>query len=137
MKDAFKILGVLLLAGLFIAGAGVAFRYMSAAATVASAPARVLDRTMATDNIIASYEFFHDAHNNVVARLGQIREHKRLLAEETDRVEQSRLRLELAAMKTACRDLAAKYNANSVKTNKSIFKGREAPEMIELTICEG
>jgi hypothetical protein len=102
-----------------------------------SAPSRVLNRTMQTDNIIQSYEWFHDTHNSFMARVAQIKSHQRamkLAGDDADR--QDRYRIEVEAMRQSCRDMAARYNANSTKINKSIFKGRTAPARLNLSECE-
>lgn len=103
---------------------------------ILSAPGRVVSRTLDTDNIIARYEFFHDANNQVKARTGQIASHKKIIADNADASEKTRLRIELAAIQQSCRDLVARYNANATKVNHAIFKGREAPDNINPSTCE-
>lgn len=122
--------------GAVLIGLGVAFSWMNSAAKVATAPARVISKTLETDNIISNYEFFHDAWNSIQARVNQKNSHKGFLALENDPAEKTRLRIELAAIQQSCRDLVAKYNANATKTNRSIFMGREAPAAIDPSSCE-
>lgn len=104
--------------------------------TVATAPGRVVGKTLETDNIIASYEWFYDTSAQFDARLGQIRSHTSLVKAEDNPAERSRLNIELAAMRQSCRDMAAKYNANSEKANKALFKSRGLPPTLQLSDCE-
>jgi len=96
----------------------------------------VMDRTFNADNVIAKYEWFHDAHGQYQSRVNQITATKRMFADEKDTAERSRLRIELAAQQQSCRDLVTRYNANSTKTNVSIFQGREAPSSLNIQTCE-
>lgn len=104
--------------------------------SVATAPGRVVSKTLETDNILASYEWFYDANAQYDSRRGQIRAHAGLIAAEQDAKERSRLNVELSAMRQSCRDLATKYNANSEKANKSLFKSRGLPEFLPINACE-
>lgn len=133
-------LGALMRWGLFILVTG-SLLYMAAHAlgvfgAVVTAPGRVVNRTFGTDNIIASYEWFYDVNAQYEARRGQIAGHEKLIAPEQDKQERSRLNIELAAMRQSCRDLATKYNANSEKANKSLFKSRNLPESLSINNCE-
>lgn len=121
------VLGLLLFGALHIAGV---------LGTAASAPGRVVNKTLGTDNIISSYEWFYDTNAQFDARRGQIKAHAALAKTEEDAKERSRLNIELGAMRQSCRDLATKYNANSEKANKSIFKSRGLPETLQLNECE-
>ena len=104
--------------------------------SVATAPGRVINKTMETNNIISNYEWYHDTHAAYRARLAQVQQFKTIFNTETDAKEKSRLRIELAAMQQSCRDLVTKYNANSTKTNRVIFRGKEAPESLPENSCE-
>lgn len=103
---------------------------------VATAPSRVINETMNTNNIINNYEWFHDAHATYRARLSQIAQFKSFLNENVDQAEKARLRIDLAGIQQSCRDISAKYNANATKSNRSIFMGREAPERLVESACE-
>ena len=102
--------------------------------SVATAPSRVINKTLQTDNIINNYEWFHDAYGQYRARVSQIEQHKRFMSEAEDS-EKSRLRIELAAIQQSCRELSAQYNANATKSNRSIFMGQEAPESLSEQQC--
>lgn len=117
-------------AGLALLG-GVGFIF-----NLASQPARIVAKTFDADNVIHNYEWYHDANNQVVARLGQIRAHKGIIADNTDASEKTRLRIELAAIQQSCRDLVGRYNANATKINRNIFMGRSAPESFNPSTCE-
>lgn len=104
--------------------------------SVATAPGRVVSKTMQTDNIIDSYEAFFAKKAQYDARVSQISTHKTLLSEDVDPAEASRLRIELAAMRASCRDLANGYNADVGKVNKGLFRDSKLPEALEVSACE-
>jgi hypothetical protein len=107
---------------------------------VATQPLRtaggVINRTFDADNVIAKYEWFHDAHGQYLARVNQIVSTRQMYTEEKDVAERSRLRIELSAQRQSCRDIVTRYNANATKTNVSIFQGREAPSSLNIQTCE-
>jgi hypothetical protein len=107
---------------------------------VATQPLRtaggVINRTFDADNVIAKYEWFHDAHGQYQARVNQIVSTRQMYIEEKDVAERSRLRIELSAQRQSCRDIVTRYNANATKTNVSIFQGREAPSSLNIQTCE-
>ena len=110
--------------------------YLGVFNSVATAPGRVVNRTMTTDNIITSYEWFYDADGSFKARAAQVAATKALLAGETDADEIRRLKVELAGQQQSCREIATDYNARSAETNHAIFKGREAPISLSISDCE-
>lgn len=97
---------------------------------------RVVEKTLDADNVINNYEYFHDAYGNYMAKVSQAKQFKKLLAAETDHDEQSRLRIDLAAIQQSCRDLAQRYNSNADKSNRSIFMGRDVPSSLNPGECE-
>lgn len=115
---------------------GVGGRYLGLFGQVATLPADVASKTLTPDNAIYNYEWFYDFYAAYQAKLGQIKTHKQIVAETTDRKELARLRIELAAMQQMCREIVTKYDANATKTNRSIFMGREAPQSLEVSTCE-
>lgn len=125
--------GLLGVVGLTIVG--VAGSFLMTAGTVATAPGRVVTRTLETGNIINNYEWYYDAYAQYRSRLAQASEHAKMMDGVTDASERSRLATELSAIRQSCRDLATRYNANATKTNKAIFKGREAPEELSMEKC--
>jgi hypothetical protein len=110
------------------------------AVSLFTAPTRsvtgVVNRTLNPDNVIATYERFHDRATGFEARLAQVQGTSRLWREETDQAERSRLGIELRAQRQNCREIAAGYNADASKTNREIFRGRQAPERLDETRCE-
>lgn len=123
MKTKWWLLAVALLA---FGAAGIA---------VLTAPGRVVTKTLDTNNVINSYEWFYDVKAQFAARRGQLKSHDHLLASVSD-AERSRLLIELAAIRQSCRELVAKYNANSEKANKAIFKSQGLPETLPAADCE-
>lgn len=125
------ILGVL---SLPIIGFGLSI--VSTATTVATAPGRVINRTLETDNIINNYEWFHDANAAYKTRVSQIQDFRSMLKETSNEQEKNRIRTDVAAIRQSCRDLATRYNANATKSNRSIFMGRETPETLSMEACD-
>ncbi|MEY4376119.1 MAG: hypothetical protein RJB26_669 [Pseudomonadota bacterium] len=126
--------------GLFVLATGFllfgALHVLGVIGTAATAPGRVVNKTLGADNIISSYEWFYDTNAQFDSRRGQIKAHAALARAEEDPKERARLNIELGAMRQSCRDMATKYNANSEKANKSIFKSRGLPETLQLNDCE-
>ena len=106
------------------------------ACNVATAPLRVVNKTMETDNIIENYEWFYDTHHQIKARVNQIKQHKDFLSSETDRDEIRKLRIEMAGMQQSCRDMVEKYNSHSKKMNREIFKAKNLPHQLDINVCE-
>lgn len=105
-------------------------------ARVISLPSAVVTRTLQPDNVITRYEWFYDSFGVFKSRVAQIRHNEKQITDETDAREKSRMRIDLNAIRQSCRDLANKYNANSTKINQGIFRGRDAPEMLNAGECE-
>jgi hypothetical protein len=99
----------------------------------------VAHRTLDADNIIFNYEQFFDVSERHKAKVRDIGAHQELVAlakDEGDRKELTRLRMELAALKSSCRALASEYNADSSKLNRRIFKDNDLPHTLALSDCE-
>lgn len=103
---------------------------------VATAPVGVVNQTVSTGNIVASYESFYDRLVQYEAKVAQIRDHKALVDSTEDSAELSRIRIELNGMKQACRELAGQYNADSQKLTVGTFKGRTLPSTLSASSCE-
>lgn len=114
----------------------VAFAAYSTFSSAVTAPSRVINKTLQTDNIIFNYERFFDVNANFTSRIAQIKQYKEFLATETDPSEKIRLRTEMAAMQQSCRELTTKYNADSQKMNRSLFKDKDLPYTLNTTECE-
>lgn len=118
-----------------IAVVGVVGSYLSMVGTVATAPAKIISRTMDPANIIHNYEWFYDVNAQYQARTAQIASYAGEVGAATDTGERARLRTEVGAMQQSCRDLATQYNANSQKMNREIFKGWSLPGELEIATC--
>lgn len=117
-------------------GAVIVFgQVVSTVGVVATAPSRVINKTLGTDNIISNYEWYHDSNAAFIARVAQIHAFKEMVKIESEPAERSRLRIDLAAQQQTCRTLATNYNANSQKINKNIFKGTSLPETQNIEEC--
>ena len=127
------IVGLVLAVGIFV-GVPVGCAVLSTVNTVATAPSRVINKTLETDNIIYNYEWFFNTNAQFNARAAQIREYQAIT--ETDPDERIRLRTELSAMKQSCRELANSYNANAMKLNRAFFRSKNLPETLNVEICE-
>lgn len=114
----------------------VAFGAYSTFSSVVTAPSRVINKTLQTDNIIFNYERFFDVNANFTSRVAQVKQYKEFLATETEPTEKVRLRTEMAAMQQSCRELATKYNADSQKMNRSLFKDKDLPYTLNIAECE-
>lgn len=114
----------------------VVFGAYSTFSSVVTAPSRVVNKTLQTDNIIFNYERFFDVNANFTSRAAQIKQYKEFLATETDPAERVHLRTEMAAMQQSCRELATKYNADSQKMNRSLFKDKDLPYTLNISECE-
>lgn len=117
-------------------GAPVGLSYIGAFNSAATAPSRVVQRTLGTDNILQNYELFFDTNAAYKSRVSQIRAQEKLVKAETDHDEHSRLTMEVGAMRQTCRDLANNYNANSQKQNRALFKARDLPVELDANTCE-
>lgn len=133
-KAGLKWAAILMVAIIFLSILG---SWLGVFGSVATAPSRVINETMKTDNIIQSYEWFFDVDAAYQARVGQITAHSNLISTTPvdDRKELRNLRIELVSMQQSCRDLVTKYNANSQKMNKKIFKGWDLPPVLDIATC--
>lgn len=113
----------------FLVAAGLAIALLTA-------PMNVVRETLRTDNIINNYEWFHDASQQFTARTRQVAERQTWLAGEGEAGEKNRLRIELGAISQSCRELVARYNANAMKSNRSLFMGRNVPTNLDAGLCQ-
>ena len=114
----------------------VAFAAYSTFSSVVTAPSRVVNKTLQTNNIIFNYERFFDMNASFQARRAQYLQYKGFLVTETDPAEKIKLRTEMAAIQQSCRELATKYNADSEKLNRSLFKDKDLPYTLNIAECE-
>lgn len=123
--------------GLLVIVSGVILLTVLQLAGVLSTPGRIISRTLSPDNVITSYEWFYDTNAQFVSRSNQIKAHSEMVKAESDPKERSRLNIELSAVRQSCRDLATKYNANSEKANKMLFRSGDLPQSLSISQCEG
>lgn len=99
-------------------------------------PAALVSKATDTTKMLQNYEWFYEAANNFGARSSQVRSFKTLLQQESDQAERSRLRVDLAAVQQSCRELAAKYEAQSGKIHVGYLKSQSLPESLNAKECE-
>lgn len=133
MKTGLKV-GLAAVAILIAVPVGISI--IGGASSVATAPGRVVSKTMQTDNIISTYEGFFAHKAAYDGRLGQIKSHTKLIEANADPAEASRLRIELAAMQQSCREMAIKYNADAAMMNKSLFRDGKLPSTLSELECD-
>lgn len=131
------VFGLLALAAVSLIGiaAKVVLFPAMVAGTVINSAEGVVKKTLNADNVIHNYEWFYDTNAAIESRLGQIKSHSSLV-KTADAGERSTLNMEMSAMMQTCRDLTTKYNANSEKVNRSLFKSNGLPESFPVSICE-
>lgn len=105
--------------------------------SVISAPARVVNKTLQTDNIIFNYERFFDMKSQYDARVAQLKESERLLRSSSVSTDESNMILtELRGQRQSCRELANQYNNDAIKLNKSLFMDKNLPTSLDTRECE-
>lgn len=114
----------------------VACTYIATGQKAATAPARVVSKTLDTDNIIQSYNRFFAINSEYTSRVAQIAAHTATVSETTDAAELGRLRMEVSAMRQSCRTLANDYNADAQKMNTSFFRDKDLPATLDAQKCE-
>jgi hypothetical protein len=132
IKQALAAVAVLI--ALFVAGT---------AYNVYTAPARVINKTLDTDNIINNYEWFKRQYNDIKAI-----DKKIVIAENNvekfkndagprsdwtfeDKNEAARLDAIATGLKTSREDMVSLYNSRSQMANRAIFKTNDLPETVE------
>lgn len=103
--------------------------------SVISAPGRVIQETLKTNNIIENYEMFYDLKTGYERRVADIGAHTGLVSDATG-AEQNRLKIELAGLQQTCRDLVARYNSASQKMNQNLFKANDLPYELDINTCK-
>ena len=109
----------------------------------ANTPAVLMDRALDPANIENAYHKFRDEKLEYQARLSQIKTSESDLADaqkNNDKDETYRLRTELRGQQQNCRDIAAGYNADSLKADQNLFKdpmflSNHMPKTIDMDAC--
>jgi len=99
-------------------------------------PAQLVSKATNTTKMLQNYEWFYEASNNFKARASQVTSTKNAIASEEDKAEKSRLRIDLSAIQQSCRELAAKYEAQSGKIHVGYLKSNSLPESLNAKECE-
>jgi hypothetical protein len=115
-------------------GLVIVLGFLETATSIVSAPGRVIQETLKTNNIINNYEMFFDLNAGYERRVADIQSQKLMLDGATGD-ELNRLKIELVGLQQTCRDLVTRYNAASEKENRSLFKANKLPEQLEITTC--
>jgi hypothetical protein len=123
---------VLLIGVAILVGGGL----LGTALNILSAPSRVVNQVVSTQNILSSYDEFFALNARFQTRVSDIRSQKTLIASETD-VDQKRVQsMNLIGMQSACRDLVTQYNASAQNKTTSWFLDGSLPRSLSLTDCE-
>ncbi len=120
--------------GIFLFTVAVSYFFMGA--NVATAPSRVVNETVKTDNIIGNYEEFFDLKAGYDGRIAQIESLSAQLEAEAP-ADRRYTQIDLNGAKQTCRQLANRYNADSQKLNRGAFKSAGLPDTLDATACEG
>lgn len=108
--------------------------FLGTVTSIISAPGRVLQETLKTNNIIDNYEMYFDLNAGYERRVADIQSQK-LMLDGASGAELNRLKIELVGLQQTCRDLVTRYNAASEKANRSLFKSNNLPESLEISTC--
>lgn len=112
----------------------VAAQVLGLFGTISNTATGVVNRTLNPDNVIATYEGFHDRWKAFEARKEQIKSYQ-FVVDSSEGPAKIQAVVEQQAMMQSCRDIAAKYNSDSAKINRNIFKGRSAPAELNSQEC--
>ena len=116
---------------------GILFKYLTTTTRVATVSVRVVEEMVDTKNVIyTNYEWFHDSFQAWGALLPRITQHPFFSTAKIDAMERNRLRVEMDAIQQTCRELVARYNSNSAKLTRAIFKEWSLPEELNPFSCE-
>lgn len=130
-----------------LAVAGIAFLIVTPGActlyNIYTAPSRVINRTVSTDNIITNYEWFKTQYNDILAIDKKIKTNRDQIDQFKndagprdkwtfeDKNELARLNSISAGLAGHRAEMVATYNARSKMVNRSIFKSADLPETVE------
>lgn len=118
-----------------VAAIGVGLTYLGTATNIATTPARAANRVVSTDNVLNSYDAFFALNARYEARLGDIRNLQELNATETNEDQQRINQTNLIAMRSACRTLATRYNADAQNLTSSWFRDGRLPQNLSVEAC--
>lgn len=134
------LIGLAVVGGLIVLPIGCGL--YSTYTTVATAPSRVVNKTLGTDNIIQNYEWFKRQVQDVGAMDQRLASQKTMLAkfEESagprsawtfeDKTEHSRLTAIVAGLEGQRASMVAEYNARTQMMNRDLFRSKDLPETL-------
>lgn len=105
------------------------------AVNVATTPARAVNQVVSTENVLNSYDAFYTLKQRYEARLGDIRNLEELNASETNEDQRRINQINLIAMRSACRTLATRYNADAQNLTSSWFRDGRLPQNLNVEVC--
>jgi hypothetical protein len=114
---------------------GIAGTYLSTAANVATTPARALNEVVRTENVLSSYEAFYGYRQRFQTRVADIQNWTTQNASETDAAQIRVNNTNILAMRSACRDLANKYNADAENLTSAWFRDGRLPQTLNVEEC--
>lgn len=117
-----------------ILGIGILAGAIAPVMMVVTAPGRLITDTFQTGNVKGNYEMFYDINAGHERRVADIAGHKAALVTASGN-EKERLTVEMLGMQQTCRDLVTRYNAESSKVNKAVFKSNDLPETLDINSC--
>lgn len=93
---------------------------------------------IATDifqNSFSTYSKFYDFHQAHISNMSRIESYRNSYNEAKTDDERSRTKVELNAVQQTCRELVAKYNADSSKIQMDMFKSKNLPYRLDVASC--
>lgn len=129
----FKVFGAIVLGIVAVGGIVIVGSFVTTATTVATAPGRVIQQTLQTDNIIHNYEWFRQQYADVQsmdAKISTVRESiaafeasagDRSSWAASDRSRWDFLQSQLVGLSNQRTTMVAAYNGNASKLNRSVF----------------
>lgn len=123
-------------------GIPVACSVINTTASVTTAPGRVIQRTLTTDNIVSNYEWFKQQVQDVGAMDRRLEtQHSAMATFEKsagprsdwtfeDRTEHARLNAIIAGLEGQRAAMVAEYNARTQMANRDLFRTNDLPETL-------
>ncbi len=115
--------------GLSIVGV-IGLGYVSTLIGVSTIPARVVNDSISTQNIISNYENFYNIKSGYDSRVSQINR----MSKNLDNDKYSRI--DMAGVQQKCVELALEYNSKSEMINRNFTKADDLPSSLDVNSCE-
>lgn len=142
MKTFFQWVFGIIFGSVLLLVAIVSLNFSGTLGSIISAPGRVIQQTLETNNIVGNYEWFHQQVRDIDTARGRVRTNTASIREfetmagprETwkldDRQEWARLNSVVTGSRNYYLQLIQDYNARAAMLNRSVFRDRSLPEMI-------